>query len=925
MKQTLQILLVFLFFAGCGTPLEQPWKNFNAYFNTYYNAKQYYEDGLEQNQNQIPDVNPEIPIEVFMPPTGGGRQDLSLAIETGATILRDHPDSKYVEPSLLIIGKAYYYRTENFAALEKFQELQALSSGEMEQEAVFWQGRVYLQMRSLTEGVNFLSQEIEVVEDWDPQFLANTQVLLAQFHVENEEWETAEQLLRDNIENMEDRETKARAYFLHGQVLEQVGNLEDARVAYGSVNPSVRNYDLVFNANRKEAEVSRRIGEYELAFDLYRRMERNDKNTESRTELQYEVARTVQLMGETERALELYDEILRREVRPPEPLTRAKIYNGQAEIYRFDLGDFKMAAAYYDSAAQERVDQNRLPENFNAGELARSFGEYASVTEEITRIDSLLYLGQLEPEAFDSAIANIRMQRQEELERQMQELQQREDQAVNVEQTDEVAAEASETSEYGFLNIRNQLRLADASLQFQAIWGDRPLADNWRRSASISTTGITEIERLDGEVITREDDIVERETGVQVSLDLSEIPTTPEARDSMRNRLESRYYALANVFFLSLEMPDSAKVYYEQIVENDRTPEFIPRSLYTLSEIELLQDNTGRARELGQRLVEDYPDTEFARRISERLQLGLNEENRETYRFVEDIYQQLDINKARNDPAENAKELQQLASEESLDRQKPILLYEAAREYMKAARQQESDSTDRVQNWFTQREQWTEEQTRFEELKDSARTVLADTTLDRQEAEYWQQIADSTLQEPDFQGLFPFEGTYWDSTRSVLSTIENRYASSEVMPQVRILQQTLDRPDPPEAEEPEDDVSAEESPPEEVPRNPDEEDGDSMACSVLYPDLTVQGGIEEFEQSIEYPGWAARSSLQGELIYRLVINPDGEVTDYEQESTMDRSGIPQAFEDAIEDRLRFDPTGQDEPIECNFSFEYNTR
>lgn len=923
MKKSLQIALVAIIITGCGTPLEQPWKNFNAYFNTYYNAKQYYSDGLEQNERQTPDVNPQQPIQVFLPPTNAGRENFQNAIETGASILRDHSQSKYVEPSIAIIGKSYFYRSEFFAALEKFQELQTITTGEMEQEAVFWQGRVYNQMGSYAEGLRFLQSEIELIDEWDPEILAKVRVMLAQMNVAVENWSAASELLAANIADLNDRDTESRAYFLHGQVLEQLGDFEGARQAYSSVQRSVSSYDLLFNANRKEAEVARRIGEYDQAFNLYRRMERSDKNTESRTELQYEVARTVQLRGEPHRALELYEQVLRNPIQSPRPLTRAKIFNGMAEVYRFDIGNFEMAAAYYDSASQERVDQNRLPEGFDARALAVSFGEYAKVTQEIAHMDSLLYLGQLEPEAFDSVIADIQRQRQEEIQEEMQRRQRQQDQVINVEQmTEESAAEAAEAAEHGFLNIRNQMMVADASIQFQAIWGDRPLADNWRRRASIRTAGSSEglspIAIEDGEVMPPDDTVIERRPGVQVSIDLSEIPFSEQQQDSLRARIENRYYSLGNVFFLSLNMPDSAKVYYERIAENNFSPDLIPRSLYTLSEIELAESNREKALYWGRRLIEEYPRTEFARRTASRLELSNELDYEEEERFVEDVYLDLERNRGSS-PAENARQLKELAATGALESQRPLLLYEAAKEYMRAARLEEpDDSLQKVQNWYSLQQKWDRQQKEFSTLRDSAHVMVQDTTLAEADLNYWKQIADSTIAEPDFHAIFPFEGAYWDSTRLVLDTIESRYASSSVMPRVQVLRQSLQRPEPPAEAVPDSLVD-------EAAEQADLTPGDVIECAEAYPDLEIAGGVDQFTESVSYPNWATRTSMQGELTYRLVISPNGEVLEYEQASRMDRTGIPQAFETAIESTLRFLPHDNDSPIECNYTFQYQTR
>lgn len=918
MKRSFQIALIAIFFASCGTPLEQPWRNFNAYFNTYYNAQQHYRDGLVQNERQVPDVNPQQPIQVFLPPTNAGRQDFQYAIETGATILRDHSDSKYVEPSIAIIGKSYFYRSEFFAGLEKFQELQALTTGTTEQEAVFWQGRVYYQMGNHAEGIRFLESEIDLVEDWDPAMLSKVNIMLAQLYVAGENWEYADELLRENISGLDDRDTESRAHFLHGQILERLNNFEEARIAYSNVHRSVSSYDLLFNANRKEAEVARRIGEYDLAHDLYRRMSRSDKNIEARTELQYEVARTVQLSGEPDEALRLYDEVLRNQIRAPDALTRAKTFYGIAEIHRFDKHDFVMAAAYYDSASQERVDQNRLPEDFDARSLAGSFGEYARVSREIAHMDSLLTLGQLDPDAFDARIAEIQRQRQREIEQELQRRQRQQDQVINVEDMgEEFAAEAAESTEHGFLNIRNQMMLADASLQFQAIWGDRPLADNWRRRAAISTAGLNRLSVEDGEVTVQEDHVIERQEGIQVALDLSEIPFSKEEQDSLKALIENRYYNLGNVFFLSLNMPDSAKVYYERIAENNINPDLIPRSLYSLAEIELFNNNTAGAYKWAERLIDEYPQTEFARRIAARLEIPLQAESAEDEIFVENIYSDI-IQRPGGEPAEKARRLHELALNGAYDNQSPLLLYEAAKEYMRAARIEQPDTDDKVQYWFDRQEEWKKEQKEFTAKKDSAVTVLSDTTLVEPELNYWQQIADSTLKEPDFYSIFPFEGAYWDSTRSVLETLETKYASSAVMPRVQVLKQTLERPDPVMESVPDSLI-------EDISPEMDLEESASLECRDLYPDMSIIGGVDEFQDSVTYPAWATRTSMQGELTYRLVISPEGVVTEYEQVSRMNRSGIPEAFEQAIETNLQFESHDYPEAVECNYTFQFQTR
>lgn len=917
MKKFLQIVLIALVVAACGTPLEQPWRNFNAYFNTYYNANQYYNKGLDQNQRQLPEVNPELPIKVFPSPTQAGLQEFEKAIETGATILRNHSESKYVEPAIYIIGKSFFYRAEYFSALEKFQELQMLSTGELEQKAIFWQGRVYHEMQNYQEGIRFLEEEIELVDNWDEEILAKTRTILAQHYVSLGEWGTASRIMEESITSLPERDMRDRAYFVYGQVLERMGDFEEARMAFGNIRSSHQDYSLVYNAQRREAELARRTGDYDLAYDLFYSMERSDKFYDVRVDLQYEVARTVQLMGRSDDAMRLYNRVLHNRFQSPGPETKAKTYYGIAEIYRFDRDDFIMAAAYYDSSAQERANRERMPQWYDAREMAASFGEYAQLSGEIAEMDSLLYLGSLEPAAFDSVIAVIQQQKQAEIEQQLEERQRQQSQVVTVDSIpDETAADVAEETEYGFLNVRNQMRVTDASLQFQAVWGDRPLADNWRRRADVRGSRFDQlVEEEGGEenvIITDEGTVL---PASQAAMDLSDIPFTDEDRNVMLQRKDRRYYQLGNVFFLSLNMPDSAKVYYKKVADQNLSPDIIPRALYSLTEIELLQENIDDARAWGRRLIDEYPRSVFARRIAERLDIELEQEFSDEEILIENLYWQY-RNDVEDDPVQKAEKYKHLVKNGARDDQKPLLLYEAALAYMQAANSELQAEGITIDGWFRQQSEWEKKKSEFSALQDSALVMLADTTLSESDMEYWQDISDSTLTEPDFKSLFPFEGAYWDSTRSILGDIETMYASSSVMPKVRILNSTLEPPveetEDEELDEPEeiiDEVVPELEADEELPR-----------CTDLDPVPQIAQGMDQFMDSIVYPDWTRNADMMGEVLFRLSISEDGEVTDFEQASRLDRSGLPEAFETAINEHLSFDPESLDGATQCVISF-----
>lgn len=918
MKKVIYIALFLIVAGGCNTSLKENWTDFKAYYNTHYNTKTFFSEGVEKNREQVNEINPRYPIRIHESPGRAGSQEFGKAIEGGATILREYEESSFVEPALAIIGKSYYYLNEYFSALEKFQELNSIADGVYEQEAILWEGLVLLQMESFNEGISFLESELAADREWEDDLLAETRSVLAEHYMETGEWETSISYLAGTIEDLKDSRTKARAYFLYGQLLEELGELDKALTAFSEVPGLHPPYTLIFNSRKKRAGIFRKLEEYETALSLFEEMARDDKNSDRRADLNYEIARTHQLWGDEDRAIELYKRILGNELNPPDAIIEAQVYYGLGEIYRFQKTDFALAAAYFDSAAAQRADPSRLPEDFNAQELANSFGDYVKTKQQISRIDSLLTLGTMEPAELDSVLNDLQEKLQEEREEELRRMRNQRDvlTLVDSEMTETTSADPDAIRNNGFLNIRNQRLLTDASIQFRMIWGERPLVDNWRRQEAVS--GSRSVAQQDDSL---SEEGIEEEGAKAVlgryTLDVSEIPVTEAEQDSMKTELQEKYYRLGNVFFLSLNMPDSASFYFKKVAENKYNREVKPGALYSLVEIELEAGRNEKAAEYANELIEKYPETAFARRIQEQMENELPG-NGNPDSQPESLQSILDNN--FDNSASRANYLHSYALNEASEDQAPLILYEAAREYMKAARSQESTKS-KIDRWYLDKNLWEAKKNKLEVLKDSARVVLSDTTLSERELNYWQSVADSVLQEPDFTDVYPFDGGYWDSTRTILNFIDTNYTSSSVKPMVNRLKQSLQPPDPKKPDSL--NIPAADSVNVDNDNLPDEELISS--CSDLNITPEIDGGMDSFLSKIVYPRWTDGVVMKGDIEFELIIRETGEVVSYEQVSRMSRTGIPQAFEQAIEAELRFEPFSLEEAemMRCTVSFPIN--
>lgn len=910
MRRLLFISFVLILMTGCKTSFQSKWKNFNAYYNTYYNAQKSYQSGLQKNLDQQREYNPLQPIRIHPKPVNAGASDFDKAIQKGADVLRRYEETKWVDDAIGLIGKSYYFRQEYFSADQKFKELFVTTENpDMQQKSILWQGRVLLDMELYNEGIAFLSEQLTLLEgEWNEGYRAEAKALLAQHHVKMENWQVAANVLSEALPNLEKKEYRERGYFLLGQVYERLGNPEAAFDAYNKVQNHYVEYRIQYLSQRKKAEVARVLGRNEVAFQIFDDMVRDDKNLEYKAELDFELARTEHERNNYKRAEKLYNNVLHNNLRQPTPDIAARAYYGLAEIYRFSYDNFEKAAAYYDSAAQKNVAAEKLPEDFQAKELAESFGNYARFKSEIALQDSLLRLGRLSPEAFDSVLVELRKKKIAELERLKEQQEQQQNQLVTVNRNED-ESDATNNMSNGFLNSNNPVVQENVRQQFYAIWGDRPLADNWRVESMIDYSAISN--EADGAVAGS--GAASNQQQVNVKIDLSAIPFTPQEQDSVQDLIASYQYQLGNLFFLSLNSPDSATYYFQKAIENPSKVNINTVSLYSLSELYSIQENEEEARYYARRLIEEYPETEYARRVSEKFGIPLILGEKENTKSPFEVYNEINSEDSLSHP-EKANLLKQLSLNNSTHRIAPKALYEAIQSYMMAGKDN-PDYRSKISDWVERNEVWEQRRAAFQMEKDSAEAILNDTTITEDMRQDLQSMVDSTLTKPVFTKSFPYEGAMWDSARTAADTFLAMFSDSGYAGKVNRIKEELAEPAVEEeiqpAEQPEIIAEEETSPAEGY-----------TSCESIGAELTVRGGMQSFLSNLTIP----KDIEVNELTYLFRVNRRGIIDDFVLETENAPAELVSAFEQGIESGLSFEPVmseGQAVSVECKVTFPVN--
>jgi len=312
-------LTLLALFAGC------------AYFNTFYNARVYYREGLKlKEQGQAGQAKPKF----------------DKAIEKSALVISRWPRSRWVDDALFLIGRGYYEKAEFSRAIKSFEQLKlAFPNSPFLPEAELYRGMALIKNGSFGAG----------------------------------------RLVLEGVKQRYPRLRDAASFYLCLSALERGDDQEgvDSLKVFVRLFPRSRYYR---EAVRQLAEGCLRLSDYAGAEIWFQRYTEIEPSARKRAEAKVKIAACFLAQRRYEEALKIVgDELGRYQDLDDElNLTAGKAYAGMGKDNEalaafarvrannasgaeaaFMLGrfyeenkDFGRARAYYDSARLRRVDSD---------------------------------------------------------------------------------------------------------------------------------------------------------------------------------------------------------------------------------------------------------------------------------------------------------------------------------------------------------------------------------------------------------------------------------------------------------------------------------------------------------------------------------------------------------------------------------------
>jgi len=628
--------------------ISKTYHNTTARYNAYFYAKERIEEieevvegNYDNDYDNILNIYPEIDSVL----ASNYQTQLDDCIKKASIAIQRHQNSKWVDDSYILIGKARFYDVDYVNAIETFKYVNT----ESEDDDARHKALANLH-RTFTDA-NEYNNAIAVSDYLKKEKLnkENTKLLhlnKAHFYQQQEDYDNMVQNLVKAAPLLKKSDGKGRIYFIIGQIYQELGFDAEAFNYYKKCISSNPVYELDFYARLYMAQVTElgKSSDVKSARKLFQKLLRDKKNVEYKDKIYYEMAEFERKRGNLDEAVAYYNSSVRSSV--SNQRQKGQSYHKLGVIYYDSLRQYELAKAYYDSTV------STLPKDYEGYESIKERQEVlAEFVDQINTIhlqDSLLALSKLDTTELRLKIEGIIAQEEAEKQKAQEEAEKRATRANFTQNTDNGIGKGA--SWY----FGNPSAVALGQNEFQRIWGNRPLEDNWRRSNKES------FQQFEQEVVAQNENGVVGETAANTDIEegnpearansmMAQIPMTEEAKQIAYDKIEVALYKLGIIYNFDLKEENNAATTFTNLLDRFPETEYEAEVLYQLY---LIYKKMGDSESeyYKNQLISKYPNTTYAKLLANpnytEESTEANEQQKKVYKIAYELFKQGDYPKA---------------------------------------------------------------------------------------------------------------------------------------------------------------------------------------------------------------------------------------------------------------------------------------
>lgn len=293
------LLTLSLSFYSCGV-----WANFTTYFNLYYDACDIFSDAEKDITLQRTDLFAEE--EPAIPPTTNTQ--LVKVEEKCSQILQFHANSSYVDNSLFMIGKCFYYQGSYRKSLRKFEELIATQpKSKLVLQTRLWIGKCQMRLKEFENSLSTLKDTREMaIKQGETEVAQDSYIEEIRYQIFKLDYPAAIDLAKNFLTISKDDELNSEVAFEIGKLYNKLNDYNNAVVYYRKVRDYSPTYAFKYNSLIEEGKALREIGQNDKALVIFNQLSREQKYVDALDQIDFERGITYLKMNNLDKAVDLF-------------------------------------------------------------------------------------------------------------------------------------------------------------------------------------------------------------------------------------------------------------------------------------------------------------------------------------------------------------------------------------------------------------------------------------------------------------------------------------------------------------------------------------------------------------------------------------------------------------------------------------------
>ncbi len=331
-----------------------------VYFNTFFNAKQYYAEALnakKQNKGKL---------------TSNIRDKFEISIGKCAYIIQEYPRSKWVDNAILLMGQCLYEQENYIKALRKFQEYeQYYSSNDLYPVAKLYLAKTYLEMKEYDSAMKQFSSIFN-----NPKFIEvreEAYFTLAYYYIDKENYKDAKATLLALLNTNLKKKSHLSAMFLYAEVEFLSGEYKSAERAFRNLLAEKPPKRLRLDAMFYIGKILIMTKNFDDALIVFQALEKMEVDYNKLPRITMNIAICEANLGNEEKAFEMFDKLL-KENAGKSIVSEINYYWG--DIYFSLLDDYEKAQEKFKDISMKNLSEDLMNETIKKQKITEEFISY---------------------------------------------------------------------------------------------------------------------------------------------------------------------------------------------------------------------------------------------------------------------------------------------------------------------------------------------------------------------------------------------------------------------------------------------------------------------------------------------------------------------------------------------------------------------